>query len=46
MLPVCDMYEKMTEIGPKMMRMMRSPRAMYLSPMPPVYKKDDESPPK
>lgn len=36
MFPVCDMYENITEMGPKIIRMIRSPSAMYLSPMPPV----------
>lgn len=44
--PVCDMYENNTDIGPKIIKMIKSPNAMYLSPTPPVYKNDDDKPPK
>lgn len=34
------------EMGPKMLNTSRSPSAMYLKPMPPVYRKLDDRPQK
>lgn len=44
--PVCAKYANSTDIGPNIINTKMSPNAMYFNPMPPVYRKLDDKPPK